>query len=146
VNIVEEGIDIAVRIGNLADSGFVVTKVGTVRRVICVAPSYFAKHGKPTTPSDLKSHRIAVSTSAWASPEWRFARDERVTVHPTLQCNTNEAAITTAMSGWALTRVLRYPVGQALLDGNLQVVLGEFEEPRLPSTSSIWNGATRRRR
>jgi len=132
VNIVEEGIDVAIRIGNLADSGFVATKVGSVRRVICGAPSYFAERGIPTTPGDLKGHRIAVSTSAWASPEWRFLREERVTVHPGLQCNTNEAAIAAATSGWALTRVLHYQIGQALLDGNLQVVLGEFEEPPLP--------------
>jgi DNA-binding transcriptional LysR family regulator len=132
VNIVEEGIDVAIRIGNLPDSGFVATKVGSVRRVVCGAPSYFEKHGIPRSPGDLKGHRIVVSTSAWASPEWRFAQDERVTIHPALQCNTNEAAIATATSGWALTRVLHYQVGQALLDGDLQVVLGEFEEPPLP--------------
>jgi DNA-binding transcriptional LysR family regulator len=80
----------------------------------------------------LKGHRIAVSTSAWASPEWRFAQEERVIIHPALQSNTNEAVIATAKSGWALTRVLHYQVGQALLDGHLQVVLSEFEEPPLP--------------
>jgi DNA-binding transcriptional LysR family regulator len=132
VNIVEEGVDVAVRIGHLADSGFSAIKVGTVRRVICGAPSYFEAHGVPTTPAALKDHRIAASTSAWASAEWRFGQDQRVTVHPALQCNTNEAAIATAIAGWGLTRVLHYQIGPALLAGQLQIVLGDYEEPALP--------------
>ncbi|TWB11570.1 DNA-binding transcriptional LysR family regulator [Nitrospirillum amazonense] len=132
VNIVEEGVDVAVRIGRLPDSGFTAIKVGTVRRVVCGAPAYFEKHGVPTAPAALKDHRIAVSTSAWASPEWRFAGDQRVVIHPTLYCNTNEAAIATAQAGWGLTRVLHYQVGPALLEGRLRVVLSEYEEPPLP--------------
>ncbi|WP_044559826.1 LysR family transcriptional regulator [Azospirillum sp. B4] len=132
VNMVEEGVDVAVRIGRLPDSGFTAIKVGSVRRVVCGSPAYFETHGVPTTPADLKDHRIAVSTSAWASPEWRFANDQRVVVHPTLHCNTNEAAIATAATGWGLTRVLHYQIGPALLEGRLQVVLGEHEEPPLP--------------
>jgi DNA-binding transcriptional LysR family regulator len=132
VNIIEEGVDVAVRIGRLPDSGFTAIKVGEVRRVICGAPSYFEKHGIPSTPADLKDHRIVASTSAWASPEWRFAGDERVTLRPALQCNTNEAAISTALSGWGLTRVLHYQVGPALIEGQLQIVLGDYEEPPLP--------------
>jgi DNA-binding transcriptional LysR family regulator len=103
-----------------------------VRRVICGAPAYFEKHGIPTTPADLKDHRIAASTSAWASPEWRFRGDQRVTIHPTLQCNNNEAAISAAIAGWGLTRVLHYQIGPALLEGKLQIVLGDYEEPPLP--------------
>lgn len=113
VNIVEEGIDVAVRIGHLADSGFTAVKVGTVRRVICGSPAYFERHGVPTVPADLKNHRIAASTSAWASPEWRFAGDQRVTIDPVLQCNTNEAVIATAREGCGLTRVLHYQIGGA---------------------------------
>jgi len=132
VNIVEEGIDVAVRIGHLPDSGFTAVKVGSVRRVVCGAPTYFEKHGVPSTPQQLKDHRIAASTSAWASPEWRFAREQRVTVRPSLQCNTNEAVIAAAIAGWGLTRVLHYQIGPALLDGRLQVVLSEDEELPLP--------------
>jgi len=132
VNIVEDGVDVAVRIGHLADSGFKASRVGTVRRVVCGSPAYFEKHGVPTTPADLKSHRIAASTSAWASPEWRFADEQRVTVDPLLQCNTNEAVIASARAGWGLTRVLHYQIGPALLDGSLQIVLAEHEEPPLP--------------
>jgi len=85
VNIVDEGIDVAVRIGHLADSSFTAIKVGTVRRVVCGSPAYFERHGIPNTPADLRDHRIAVPTSAWASPEWQFANEHRVTIDPVLQ-------------------------------------------------------------
>ncbi|QCN99646.1 LysR family transcriptional regulator (plasmid) [Azospirillum argentinense] len=132
VNIVEEGIDVAVRIGHLPDSGFTAIRVGTVRRVVCGAPAYFERHGVPQTPADLRHHRIALSTGAWASPEWRFARDQRVTIDPVLQCNTNEAVIATAKAGWGLARVLHYQIGPALLAGELRIVLADHEEPPLP--------------
>lgn len=132
VNLIEEGIDVALRIGHLADSGFTAIKVGEVRRVICGSPAYFRKHGVPRTPADLKDHRIAASTGAWASPEWRFRDDQKLTIHATLMCNTNEAVIAAAVGGWALTRVLHYQIGPALLRGELQIVLGEHEEPPLP--------------
>jgi DNA-binding transcriptional LysR family regulator len=132
VNLIEEGIDVAIRLGHLPDSGLTAIKVGTVRRVICGSPSYFEKHGIPRSPADLKDHRIVASTSAWASPEWRFARDQRVTIQATLQCNGNEAAIATAIDGWGITRVLHYQIGPALTDKRLQVVLSDFEEPPIP--------------
>lgn len=132
VNIIEEGIDVAIRIGHLPDSGFSAIKVGTVRRVICGAPAYFETHGVPATPADLKDHRIVVSTSAWASPEWRFAQDYRIMISAALSCNTNEAAIGTAQAGWGLTRVLAYQIGPALVEGTLQLALTDYEEPPLP--------------
>lgn len=132
VNIVDEGIDVAIRIGHLADSSFTAIKVGTVRRVVCGSPAYFERHGIPNTPTDLRHHRIVVPTSAWASPEWRFANEHRVTIDPVLQCNTNEAAITSAREGWGLTRVLHYQIGPALVAGDLQIVLSEYEEAPLP--------------
>ncbi|AGB73835.1 MULTISPECIES: LysR family transcriptional regulator [Rhizobium] len=132
VNIVDEGIDVAIRIGHLPDSGLTAVKVGTVRRVMCGSPKYFERYGVPKSPADLKDHRIAASTAAWASPEWRFADDQRVTVEPVLQCNTNEAVIHSAREGWGLTRVLHYQIGPALMAGELQIVLSEYEEPPMP--------------
>ncbi|MDR6903149.1 LysR family transcriptional regulator [Rhizobium miluonense] len=132
VNIVDEGIDVAIRIGHLPDSGLTAIKVGTVRRVMCGSPKYFERYGVPKSPADLKDHRIAASTAAWASPEWRFADDQRVTVEPVLQCNTNEAVIHSAREGWGLTRVLHYQIGPALMAGELQIVLSEYEEPPMP--------------
>lgn len=132
VNIVDEGVDVAVRIGHLADSAFTAKKVGSVRRVVCGSPTYFEKHGVPHTPSDLKQHRIAASTSAWASPEWRFANEHRVTIDAALQCNTNEAAIQSARDGWGLTRVINYQIGPDLVAGDLKIVLSDYEEAPLP--------------
>ena len=132
VNIVEEGIDVAVRIGHLPDSNLSAVKVGSVRRVMCGSPKYFERYGVPNSPDDLKDHRIAASTAAWASPEWKFGNDLRVSVDAALQCNTNEAAIQSAREGWGLTRVLNYQIGPALVAGELQIVLSEFEEPALP--------------
>ncbi len=132
VNIVDEGIDVAIRIGRLPDSGFRAIKVGTVRRVVCASPAYFEKHAIPRTPADLKGHRITSSTSAQASMEWRFADDHRVTLRPDLQCNTNEAVISTALSGWGIARVLHFQIGSMLAEGRLQIVLANFEEPPLP--------------
>ncbi|MGU3665332.1 LysR family transcriptional regulator [Methylobacterium sp. A49B] len=132
VNIVEEGIDVAVRIGHLLDSGFTAVRVGAVRRVICGAPAYLDRLGTPKRPADLKDHRIAVSTGAFAASEWRFADDERVAIRPALQSNTNEAGIAAARAGWGLTRVLHYQIGSDLLDDRLRIVLADFEEPPLP--------------
>lgn len=132
VNIVDEGIDVAIRIGHLADSGFTAIQVGSVRRVICAAPSYLEKYGVPATPAELKHHCIVVSQSAWASPEWRFAEGQRVLIDPVLQSNTNESAIATARAGWGLTRVLSYQADPSLREGALQIVLDAFEEPPLP--------------
>lgn len=132
VNIVEEGLDLAVRIGHLADSGLTAVRVGTVRHVICAAPDYLQTRGIPHTPVDLKNHRIVASNSSWASPEWRFAGGQRISIDPVLMCNTNQAVIEAARSGWGLTRVLHYQIGPALREGELQIVLEAFEEPPLP--------------
>lgn len=132
VNIVEEGLDLAVRIGHLADSGLTAVRVGTVRHVICAAPGYLQTRGIPHNPVDLKHHRIVASNSSWASPEWRFAGGQRISIDPVLMCNTNQAVIEAARSGWGLTRVLHYQVGPALREGELQIVLEAFEEPPLP--------------
>jgi DNA-binding transcriptional LysR family regulator len=132
VNIVEEGVDVAVRIGHLPDFGFTAARVGSVRRVVCGAPAYFERHGVPQSPQDLRDHRLAMSTGAWASTEWRFGQDQRVTIHPALVSNTNEAGIAAAIAGWGLTRVLHYQIGSALLEGKLQIVLADYEEPPLP--------------
>jgi DNA-binding transcriptional LysR family regulator len=133
-NLVDEGIDVAIRIGHLPDSSHSAIKVGTVRKVICGAPDYFEKHGVPRTPQDLAEHRIVAATSAWTSLEWRFGGSDTTSVHvrPALFSNSNEAAISAARSGWGLTRVLSCQICQDLLEGQLQIVLGEYEEEPLP--------------
>ncbi|WP_200866588.1 LysR family transcriptional regulator [Sphingobium sp. C100] len=134
VNIIEEGVDVAIRIGHLPDSGLSAIRVGQVRRVICGAPAYFEKHGIPRTPADLAHHRIILPTGAWVSPDWHFGTDGKtsITVHPRLLCNTNEAAIAAAEQGWGLTRILSYQVGEPLADGRLLAVLDQYAEKPLP--------------
>lgn len=133
-NLVDEGIDVAIRIGQLPDSSYSAIKVGSVRRVMCGAPEYFERHGIPKHPSDLAQHRIIAATSAWTSLEWRFDRLGRTVtrVKPALFCNSNEAAIRATRSGWGLTRVLSYQIGPDLQDGRLQTTLEEYEGEPLP--------------
>lgn len=132
VNLIEEGVDLAVRIGHLADSSMIATRVGSSRMVVVGAPRYLREHGVPQSPADLGHYRIAASTAAWASPEWQFANEMKVRVEPALFCNTNDAAINAALAGWGLARVLDYQVGAAIADGQLQVVLEDHEPPPFP--------------
>lgn len=133
VNILDEGVDVAVRIGPLPDSGLTAIRCGTVRRVVCASPAYVAAYGTPRTPAELAQHRIVATTHSGPS-EWRFGADLKtmVAVKPRLACNVNEAAIAAATEGWGLTRVLSYQVATALRDGSLEVVLAEFEPDPLP--------------
>jgi len=133
-HIVDEGIDVAVRIAHLPDSGLRAIGVGQVRRVVCASPAYFARHGVPQRPEALAQHTVIAATSAWTSLDWRFGRASEVSVKlsPRLSCNSNEAVISAVLEGWGLTRLLSYQVAPLLADGRLQVVLSEFEEPPLP--------------
>lgn len=134
VSIVDEGIDVAIRIGNLTDSSYSAIRVGTVRRVVCGSPSYFAVRGIPQKPADLADHRIITSTSSFASLEWRFGRDQKTSVHisPRLSCSTYDSVIRTALQGWGLCRPLSYQIGRHLVEGQLQTVLSDYEEAPLP--------------
>lgn len=134
VNIVEEGFDIAVRIGELPSSGLTAVRVGQVRRVVCGSPEYFSKNGAPQKPSDLKSHQvIAVSTST-RRVEWRFGRDmqDSVTLKPRLTTNSIAAALSIARNHWGVCRVLSYQIGPDLQEGHLKTVLNDYEPAPLP--------------
>lgn len=133
-NLVEEGIDVAVRIGHLPDASYVARTVGTIRRVVCAAPEYLQQHGVPATPGELLRHRIIDTTAAWSSGEWRFGATGEIAarIEPVLCCNTNDAAIAAAESGAGLTRVPAYQIAAQLRAGLLQAVLIEFEETPLP--------------
>ena len=133
-NLVDEGIDVAIRIGHLPDSSYSAVKVGSVRRVICGSPDYFETAGVPSSPAELAEHRIIAATSAWTSTDWRFGKNDKqiVRVTPSLYCNSNPAAIDATRSGWGLTRVLSYQVAPDLVEGRLQTVLEEYEEEALP--------------
>jgi DNA-binding transcriptional LysR family regulator len=134
VNMADEGVDVAIRIGELPDSSLTAMRVGFVRRVVFGAPGYFAEHGTPARPDDLADHRIVtIENGAVTAVDWRFA-DNAITVRlkSRLSLTTLDTAIETALSGWALARALSYQVAPHLAEGTLQVVLREFEPKPLP--------------
>lgn len=138
VNLVDEGVDVAVRIAHLPDSALVAIAVGTVRRVLVASPDYLARHGRPSTPSLLATHRCIAFTALTPSDVWTFGarrageRAKRVKVHPVLSVNVAEAAIAAAKSGLGLTCALSYQVESAVRSGELVVVLPAFEPAPLP--------------
>ncbi|MFZ6747918.1 LysR family transcriptional regulator [Undibacterium sp. Ren11W] len=135
VNMLDEGIDVAVRIGELADSSMQAIRVGQIRRVICGAPAYLEKHGVPNTPEDLRTHSIISANSITFTPEWRLMKNgvpHSVKLQPRLSCSTNDAAVTAAVAGFGLTQLLSYQVAEQVGDLRLRTVLDEFEPAALP--------------
>ncbi|SFP24448.1 DNA-binding transcriptional regulator, LysR family [Mesorhizobium sp. NFR06] len=133
--LVEEHIDLAVRIGELPDSAMVAIRVGTIRRVVCVSPAYLAGHGMPTRPQELAGHHC-ITFEGLASPTtWSFGTSKTealVPVRSRLQVNTAEAAIDAAIAGLGLTKVLSYQADAAVRVGTLRLVLEPFEPPPWP--------------
>ncbi|MEM7171723.1 MAG: LysR family transcriptional regulator [Pseudomonadota bacterium] len=130
VNLLEEGFDVAVRIGPLRDSSFYASKVGTIRRVVCGAPAYLARRGTPQTPADLTDHEIILASAVEPSATWRFEADGRkqaVKLSARLEVSQNGGAIAAAVQGFGLTRVMSYQISEELTAGSLQVVLQPFE-------------------
>lgn len=137
VHLIDDQVDLAVRIGALPDSGLVATRVGSVRRVVCGSPDYFAIRGKPMHPEDLSSHDAVTFDMMGPSDFWDFrSRDSKdvqlVPVRSRLAINTAEAAVDAAIAGVGVTRVLSYQVADALENGRLQIVLPEFEQDPIP--------------
>ncbi|RUW67561.1 LysR family transcriptional regulator, partial [Mesorhizobium sp. M4B.F.Ca.ET.049.02.1.2] len=133
--LVDEHIDLAVRIGDLPDSSLVAIRVGAIRRVVCASPPYLAAHGTPQTPGDLAAHSCVTFDNLSAPATWVFSGGKSeitVPVHSRLRVNTAEAAIDAATAGVGLTKVLSYQVAAAMRSGALQAVLREFEPPPWP--------------
>jgi DNA-binding transcriptional LysR family regulator len=135
VNLVEDGIDLAVRIGHLADSSLVARQVGEMRRIVVASSGYLKQHGEPNTPEAIASHETIQFGAMTASPDWRFVEDNseiRVACTPRFTTNSADAAIQYAEQGGGLTRVLAYQAADAIKGGRLRVVLAKFEQPPLP--------------
>ena len=130
VDVLEEGVDVAIRIGALADSSLVATSVGETRRVVCASPAYLREAGAPREPADLAAHRCVNFTGLVPSGEWLFATSRgarRVPVRPVLASNQIDVALDACLQGVGIGQFLGYQV-QALLDAKrLTRVLGEFE-------------------
>lgn len=138
VNLVDEGHDVAVRIGHLPDSSLVGARVGEVRRVACASPDYLAARGTPTVPADLSAHRIISFSQITENAVWSFAAGpsggarKQVSVEARFTVNSADAAIAAAARGRGITRVLSYQVEDAVAAGHLRLVLEEFEGEPLP--------------
>lgn len=135
VNMLEEGVDVGIRIGELSDSSYRALRVGHVRRVICAAPSYLKRHGIPRTPHELKQHQVIVASSLSQNIEWRFVDQGEplsVRIKPRLTVSSNDGAIEAASLGLGVTRLMSYQVAPLLAAGKLKVVLSEFESPKVP--------------
>jgi DNA-binding transcriptional LysR family regulator len=135
VNLIEEHVDGALRIGVLADSSMTAIKVGEIRRVICGSPAYFRKRGRPEKPADLSRHACITfeglqSPAAWLFPAKKGAQS--VPIHSRLVVNTAEAAVDAAVAGVGLTRVFSYQAAAARAARKVELVLEAFEPEPSP--------------
>jgi len=134
-NILEEGLDVAIRIGHLKDSSIYATQVGCVQKVVCASPAYLKKRGVPGRPADLADHEIIHASTVEPSTTWRFGAKgvrEAVKVSPRLHCSQNGAAISAAMQGLGITRLMSYQVGEDFNEGSLVRILRGYESSPLP--------------
>lgn len=138
VNLIEEHVDVALRIGALPDSNLVATQVGTIRRVVCASPAYLERFGMPQSLDDLAAHRCITFDGMEAANAWTFAdaagQKQPVPVRSRMTVSTADAAVEAAVLGFGLTRVLSYQVAGALQDGRLVRVLVDHEPPAVPAS------------
>lgn len=146
VNLIEEHVDVALRIGTLPDSHLVATQVGTVRRVVCASPAYLERFGTPQSIDGLAKHRCITFDGLEAATSWTFAgpdgQKRQARVHSRMTVSTADAAIEAAVLGLGLTRVLSYQVADALQAERLIRVLIDDEPPAVPA-SLIYPGQGR---
>jgi DNA-binding transcriptional LysR family regulator len=139
VNLVEEGLDVGVRIGELPDSSMRALQVGQVRLIVVASPEYLKKFGIPQEPGDINDHTVIASTAVDTSKEWRFEFPKgtqlgrcSVRIKPRLNVTTNDAAIRAAVQGFGITRLLSYQVAEQLESGRLKILLENYEPTPRP--------------
>lgn len=135
VNLLDEGVDVAVRIGELPDSSMRALKVGTIRRVVCASPQYLQHHGVPQTPQELREHTIVASSAGNSADHWRFKTatgTRALQIRPRLMVTTNDAAIEAATQAVGITRLLSYQISPELRANKLQIILEEYEPTPWP--------------
>lgn len=146
VHLIEEHVDVALRIGALPDSNLVATQVGTIRRVVCASPAYLERFGMPQALDELAAHRCITFDGLEATTAWTFAdvdgQKRQARVRSRMTVSTADAAIEAAVLGLGLTRVLSYQVADALRDGRLVRVLVDAESRAIPA-SLIYPGQGR---
>lgn len=135
VNLVEDGLDVAVRVGALPDSSLVVRPLGAVARVVCAAPAYLEARGTPKHPKALASHQCIAFTGLQGSREWLFAIDggeRRIPIDGRIETNDGATAIEMAERGLGLVSLLSYQAAGPVRRGTLVRVLRRYEPPALP--------------
>ena len=132
LNLVEDHVDLAVRIGALADSRLVASKVGQIRRVVCASPAYLKESGTPKAPQDLARHDCVTFAGLTDAGSWTFRDQEAVRIRSRLTTSTAEAAIDATVAGTGLTCTLSYQIADAVKAGKLTVVLKKFEPAPVP--------------
>ncbi len=132
VNLVDEGLDVGVRIGELADSSMRAARVGTVRRVLCASPEYLARAGMPQQPNDLAAHSLISASGVNPLSEWRFNRNQTVRIKPRLTTTTNDTAIDAVVADFGIAQLMSYQIAPQLKRGELKIILAEHELNPLP--------------
>ena len=139
VHLVEEGVDVGIRIGALQDSTLVVRRLGATRRVLVASPAYLAAHGRPVRPGDLEAHAVVHFGPAHGTAEWTFVegaegagREVRIPVRPRFATNNGDTAIDFARESFGLVRALHYQVAPDVAAGRLEIVLAAYEPPPSP--------------
>jgi DNA-binding transcriptional LysR family regulator len=132
VGLVDEGFDVAIRIGKLSETSAIATRVGAVRRLVIAAPAYLERRGEPKSPEELAGHDIISFAGIDGVARWTFGGDIEAPIKPRLIVSTAEAAIDAATSGFGVTRVLSYQIGNALAERSLVRLLREHEPADVP--------------
>ena len=135
IHLVDDHVDLALRISELPDSSMVAIRLGSVRRVVCGSPGYLDRHGTPETPQALSSHGCITLEGLMSANRWEFSDGEKsiaVPVRSRLAVNTAEAAVDAAIAGLGVTRVLSYQIAAAEQAGSLVRILREFEPAPAP--------------
>jgi DNA-binding transcriptional LysR family regulator len=135
VNLLEEGLDVGVRIGELPDTSMRALRVGSVRMVMVASPGYLEHNGRPGVPSDLLRHSIIASSAGSNFINWRFESvtgNQTLRIKPRLTVTNNDAAIEATREGFGITRLLSYQVAPHIADEELQPILEDYEPAPLP--------------
>jgi DNA-binding transcriptional LysR family regulator len=135
VNLLEEGYDVGVRIGELSDSSMRAKKVGSVRLALVASPDYLQRNGIPQHYSQLNEHSLIEVQAGSLNPDWKFVENGKFisqAIKSRLKVSTNQAAINAAVAGFGITRVISYQVSDELVDNKLKFVLEPFEQKPLP--------------
>ncbi|MEM8976659.1 MAG: LysR family transcriptional regulator [Pseudomonadota bacterium] len=135
VHLVDEGVDVALRIAELPHSSLSAIKVGEVRRVLCASPSYLEQYGEPKRPCDLIDHQTIDFTAMTTGGDWYFSKDkENESFRPNSRVSSNngDAAIAAAVAGFGIVRMLSYQVATQINSGELKLVLDKYCPPSVP--------------